>query len=208
MTPEVKRGSGPRSGGGGAQALQIPGGVRGRRRDAARTRLTWPPLRRPARRQSTNLISYEATRSTLPSLRQTGTPLLDSLEAQAPERLDSLTPQERHQFYKLLKLRADVFADGRVEVSWTGAEGGEAVCQTATLSKSTAPGKRARRGAGRSGPGHSAAPYKPSSALSGRGPPPLGRHGPQAAPGVLPQRAAPRVGPGTDGNAVAIRIAS
>ena len=58
--------------------------------------------------------------------------LLD-LEAQAPERLDSLTPEERHQFYKLLKLRADVFADGRVEISWAGAEGGEAVCETATL---------------------------------------------------------------------------
>jgi len=60
--------------------------------------------------------------------------LLDSQEAQAPEALDSLTPEERHQWYKLLKLRADVFADGRVEVSWAGAESGEAVCETATLS--------------------------------------------------------------------------
>jgi site-specific DNA recombinase len=60
--------------------------------------------------------------------------LLDSLEAQAPEALDSLTPEQRHQWYKLLRLRADVFADGRVEVSWTGALSGEAVCETATLS--------------------------------------------------------------------------
>jgi hypothetical protein len=30
--------------------------------------------------------------------------LLDSLEAQAPEALDSLTSEERHQWYKLLKL--------------------------------------------------------------------------------------------------------
>jgi hypothetical protein len=60
--------------------------------------------------------------------------LLDSLEAQAPERLDSLTPEQRHQWYKLLKLRADVFADGRVEVSWAGGVPSEAVCETATLS--------------------------------------------------------------------------
>jgi site-specific DNA recombinase len=59
--------------------------------------------------------------------------LLDSLEAQAPEALDSLTPEERHQWYKLLKLRVDVFADGRVEISWAGAEGSEAVCDMATL---------------------------------------------------------------------------
>src|SRR5215210_4587241 len=59
--------------------------------------------------------------------------LLDSLEAQAPEALDYLTPEERHQWYKLLKLRADVYADGRVEISWAGAESSEAVCETATL---------------------------------------------------------------------------
>ena len=60
--------------------------------------------------------------------------LLDSLEAQAPERLDSLTPEQRHQWYKTLRLRADVHADGMVEVSWAGAAEGEAVCETATLS--------------------------------------------------------------------------
>jgi chromosome segregation ATPase len=60
--------------------------------------------------------------------------LLDSLEAQAPEALDSLTPEQRHQWYKLLKLRVDVFADGRVEVSWAGGVPSDAVCETATLS--------------------------------------------------------------------------
>jgi hypothetical protein len=62
--------------------------------------------------------------------------LLDSLEAQAPEALDYLTPEQRHQWYKLLKLRADVFANGRVEVSWAGAPSDEGVCETATLSLS------------------------------------------------------------------------
>jgi site-specific DNA recombinase len=59
--------------------------------------------------------------------------LLDSLEAQAPEALDSLTPEERHQWYKLLQLRADVFADGSVEISWAGSAPSEVVCETATL---------------------------------------------------------------------------
>jgi hypothetical protein len=91
--------------------------------------------------------------------------LLDSLEAQAPERLDSLTPQERHQFYKLLKLRADVFADGRVEVSWAGAEGGEAVCQTATLSSLLLRERVRAIEPDEAGPGNSAAPDEPSSLL-------------------------------------------
>jgi site-specific DNA recombinase len=60
--------------------------------------------------------------------------LLDSLEAQAPEVLDSLTPEQRHQWYKLLKLEAAVFADGRVEISWAGGASREAVCETETLS--------------------------------------------------------------------------
>ena len=62
--------------------------------------------------------------------------LLDSLEAQAPEALDSLTPEERHQWYKLLGLRADARADGTVEVSWAGSGGAQAVCETATLPRS------------------------------------------------------------------------
>jgi hypothetical protein len=64
--------------------------------------------------------------------------LLDSLAAEAPDALDSLTPQERHQWYKLLRLRVDVRLDGTPEVSWAGGGGGEAVCETATLSRSAA----------------------------------------------------------------------
>jgi len=59
--------------------------------------------------------------------------LLDSLEAQAPEALDSLTPDECHQWYKLLKLKAAVFADGSVEVSWAGGGRSASVCETATI---------------------------------------------------------------------------
>jgi site-specific DNA recombinase len=59
--------------------------------------------------------------------------LINSLETEAPEALDTLTPEQRHQWYRLLRLRADVRADGTVLVSWAGAPEGEAVCETATL---------------------------------------------------------------------------
>ena len=59
--------------------------------------------------------------------------LVGSLEAMAPEVLDSLTPEERHQWYKLLHLQVSIRADGSVEVSWAGAPQRTAVCETATL---------------------------------------------------------------------------
>jgi hypothetical protein len=60
--------------------------------------------------------------------------MLDSLEAVAPEVLDSLTPEQRHHWYKMLRTTAVVNADGTLEVSWVGAPGGEVVCETATSS--------------------------------------------------------------------------
>lgn len=60
--------------------------------------------------------------------------MVGSLEAQALEALDSLTPEERHQWYKMLRLRVDVRGDGVPEVSWAGGPAGEPVCETATLS--------------------------------------------------------------------------
>jgi hypothetical protein len=65
--------------------------------------------------------------------------LLDSLEAEAPEALDSLEPDQRHHWYRLLRLEAVVDEDGNVEVSWAGAPGGESVCQNATLSREPSP---------------------------------------------------------------------
>ena len=43
--------------------------------------------------------------------------LLDYYAALAPEVLDSLTPEERHQLYKILRLKACVNQDGSVKVS-------------------------------------------------------------------------------------------
>jgi hypothetical protein len=41
----------------------------------------------------------------------------------APEALDSLTPEERHELYKMLRLKARVLVDGTAEIG--GALGGE-----------------------------------------------------------------------------------
>ncbi len=59
--------------------------------------------------------------------------LLDSLEVSAPEMLDALAPEERHQLYKILRITAAVEADGTVVVSWTGDQVGTPVCETETL---------------------------------------------------------------------------
>ena len=64
--------------------------------------------------------------------------LLDSMEAAAPEMLDSLTPEQRHQWYKLLQLVVEIKKDGTLEISWAGDPTGENICKDATLSRSTA----------------------------------------------------------------------
>ena len=61
--------------------------------------------------------------------------LLDSLEVSAPEKLDALALEERHQFYKMLRLTVAVAKDGTPEVSWAGNPEGLAVCEMATLSR-------------------------------------------------------------------------
>lgn len=46
--------------------------------------------------------------------------VLNSLIGIAPAALDSLTPEQRHQFYKMLRLKAVQNQDGSLEVSWAG----------------------------------------------------------------------------------------
>lgn len=60
--------------------------------------------------------------------------ILDGMEATAPEKLHSLTPEQRHHWYKMLGLRVDVVKDGTLEISWAGDPRGESVCKDATLS--------------------------------------------------------------------------
>ena len=49
--------------------------------------------------------------------------LLESYASMAPEALDSLLPEERHQVYKMLRLRVIAHLDGRLEVSGVFADG-------------------------------------------------------------------------------------
>ena len=41
----------------------------------------------------------------------------------APDALDSLTPEERHDFYKLVRLRVVIYPNCDLEISWAGGEG-------------------------------------------------------------------------------------
>lgn len=47
----------------------------------------------------------------------------------APEVLEALTPEERHQFYKMLRLRVTAYSDGSLKVSGAFGEGAS-VCNT------------------------------------------------------------------------------
>jgi hypothetical protein len=62
--------------------------------------------------------------------------LLDHLERLAPDALDSLTSEERHQVYKMLWLGVEVTADGTLDIS--GAFGNElGFCEDETVSESS-----------------------------------------------------------------------
>ncbi len=41
----------------------------------------------------------------------------------APEALDSLTPEERHDLYKLVRLQVVIYPNCDLEISWAGGEG-------------------------------------------------------------------------------------
>jgi hypothetical protein len=41
----------------------------------------------------------------------------------ASEALDSLTPEERHDFYKLVELEALIYPNCDLEIGWAGGEG-------------------------------------------------------------------------------------
>jgi site-specific DNA recombinase len=70
--------------------------------------------RKTAERELAALCDREEHVRTLEQRRDA---LIESLEATAPEALDSLTSEERHQFYKLLDLRVEVGPDGRPDIS-------------------------------------------------------------------------------------------
>jgi hypothetical protein len=76
------------------------------------------------------LKSLSQRREKIVELERDRDALLESYVSMVPEAMDSLTPQERHQIYKVLRLRVVAGTDGRVEAS--GAFGDLAVCTSET----------------------------------------------------------------------------
>jgi hypothetical protein len=62
--------------------------------------------------------------------------LLDNLTNIAPEALEVLAPEERHQFYKMLRLKVITNLDGSLEVNGAFSDG-FGLCKNETLSSCT-----------------------------------------------------------------------
>jgi flagellar motility protein MotE (MotC chaperone) len=63
------------------------------------------------------LKALRSRQEKLEALEQDKEAVLETYAQMAPEALDSLTPEERHQFYRMLKLRVVVEPGGRAQVS-------------------------------------------------------------------------------------------
>jgi hypothetical protein len=60
--------------------------------------------------------------------------VLETYARMTPEALDSLTPEERHQFYKMLRLRVVVQPDDAIQISGAFTDG-QGVCTLETTSR-------------------------------------------------------------------------
>jgi DNA invertase Pin-like site-specific DNA recombinase len=78
-----------------------------------------------------NLESLSRRREKIVELERDKDALLDSYAGMVPEALDSLTPEERHQIYKMLRLRVVASADTKIEA--TGAFSDASICTPETL---------------------------------------------------------------------------
>jgi hypothetical protein len=77
------------------------------------------------------LEALKKSRERMEQLEQDKDALLESYTQMAPEVLHGLSPQERHQVYKMLRLEVTLYPDYEVEV--TGALGGDfAMCHSKT----------------------------------------------------------------------------
>ena len=63
------------------------------------------------------LKALQGHRKVVEGLEQDRDALLDSHASMVPEQLDLLRPGERHQVYKVLRLRVSTYQDGTLEVS-------------------------------------------------------------------------------------------
>ncbi len=121
--------------------------------------------RRVAERELETLRSY---RERIERLERDKDTLLESYVAMVPEALDSLTPEERHHIYKMLRLDVSVNADGEIEVAGNLVANPE-VCNTGSPSPYTcSPTTPAASGATPTTPGQASSP--PSAAATSTGP--------------------------------------
>jgi transcription elongation factor Elf1 len=108
--------------------------------------------------------------------------LLESYAGMVPQALGSLTPEERHQVYKMLRVRVSVGPDGRVEITGLLCADPE-VCNSGSARRRSTGGTRLRAGP------RTASPRVRHGASRG-GPPTRNAPPPSAATRV-------RAGPGT-----------
>ncbi len=89
--------------------------------DELRTRLAaLEETRQTARRK---LAALEGRRERIEQMERDRDILLEQYEGLAPDALDTLTPEERQEFYKILKLRVTVGVDGTLEATGAFFEG-------------------------------------------------------------------------------------
>ncbi len=82
--------------------------------DELRTKLAaLEETRAVARRE---LAALNARRESIEDLERDAAILLEHYASMIPGGLDNLTPEERHQVYKMLRLNAIIYADGRIEI--------------------------------------------------------------------------------------------
>ena len=80
-------------------------------------------MRRRAGLQSTSWRPYRTRQEAIEALERDKEALLEHYASIAPEALDSLTPEERHHLYKMLRLEVVVRLDATLEVSGVFGEG-------------------------------------------------------------------------------------
>jgi hypothetical protein len=100
--------------------------------DELRTKLAGlEETRKTAERE---LAVLKGRREQLEALERDTEAVLETYARMAPEALESLSPEERHQFYKILRLRVVVQPDGSTPVSGAFADGQD-VCTLETTSQ-------------------------------------------------------------------------
>ena len=93
------------------------------------------------------LAALKGRRKRIEQLERDAETLFEYYAGLVPEDLDNLTPEERHNVYKMMQLKVNVRPGGTPEVNWAFG-GGPVVCQTESAPR-TALTARVRRGRGR-----------------------------------------------------------